>query len=98
VQAHQGWTIRRRTASDAEKRAYNETRRGKCFVVDGTYIPELHHNFYAVGSTHISRARSLVRTTEAVQLSHTDSLDKVSIDPKFALMIIMLLLKKFLDF
>jgi hypothetical protein len=39
VQAHAGWTVRRRTATDAEKRAYGETRRGKCYFVNVTYQP-----------------------------------------------------------
>ena len=39
VQSHAGWTIRRRTATEAEKRASGETRLGRCYFINVTYHP-----------------------------------------------------------
>jgi hypothetical protein len=39
VKAHAGWTVRRRTATEAEKQAHGERRLGKCYFINVTYHP-----------------------------------------------------------
>ena len=35
VRSHPGWTVKRRAITDEEKKLWGETRKGKCYFVDG---------------------------------------------------------------
>ena len=63
VQAHAGWTVRRRTASDAQKRAHGVKSLSKRSFVDVSFQPALAQ---AAGQGLRARARSPGRASQAV--------------------------------
>ena len=49
VRSYTGWSVKRRVASDEEKRASHQTRQAKCYFVDVTYKPQSETKAGATG-------------------------------------------------
>jgi hypothetical protein len=84
---HPGWSVKRREATEAEKRQHGETRQSKCYWVDATYKPSENKKRPAVRyDNSISDSDNRIQSAKRSKFTHPqnevvhDNLVKSNVD------------------